>query len=112
MSKASAKNKELLKEFTLKVKDYCKKYKSIFIKIDPDIIYRKEDNNGEEVKLDLIDDSFIVLDKEKKIITPSANIVNNENENEMVIVPLLRFGNFRPAVRHDGSPGGKEQEDK
>ncbi len=46
------KNKDLLKEFTLKVKDYCKKYKSIFIKIDPDIIYRKEDNNGEELKLD------------------------------------------------------------
>ena len=45
-------NKELLKEFTQSVKEYAKKHKVIFIKIDPDIIYRKEDNNGEEVKLD------------------------------------------------------------
>ncbi len=46
------KDKELLKEFVDKMKEYTKKYKSIFIKIDPDIIYRKENNLGEEVKLD------------------------------------------------------------
>ena len=37
---------------------------------------------------------------------------NNENEKDMVAVPLLRYGSLRPAVRHDGSPGGKEQEDQ
>ena len=42
----------------------------------------------------------------------SKTYENNENENEMVLVPLLRFGNFRPAVRHDGNLGGKEQNDQ
>ena len=38
-------NFELLKEFTIKIKEYSKKYKAIFIKIDPDYIYNCEDCN-------------------------------------------------------------------
>ena len=45
-------NKELLTEYVDKIKEFAKKRKAIFVKIDPDIIYREEDNNGEEVKLD------------------------------------------------------------
>ena len=45
-------NKELLKDYTSKVKEFAKKRKAIFIKIDPDIEYRKENNLGEEIKLD------------------------------------------------------------
>ena len=45
-------NKELLKEYVEKVKEFAKKRKAIFIKIDPDIEYRKENNLGEEIKLD------------------------------------------------------------
>ena len=43
-------NKELLKEFTEYLKQYVKKYKAIFIKIDPDIIYHEEDNDGNVIK--------------------------------------------------------------
>ena len=39
-------NLELLKEFTKEIKNYAKKYKAIFIKIDPDNIYHEEDNLG------------------------------------------------------------------
>ena len=45
-------NKELLKEYTSKIKEFAKKRKAIFIKIDPDIEYHKENNLGEEIKLD------------------------------------------------------------
>ena len=45
-------DKRLLTEFVEKIKKYAKKKKAIFIKIDPDIIWRKENNNGEEIKLD------------------------------------------------------------
>ena len=45
-------DKDLLTEFVKNVKSFVKKNKGIFIKIDPDIIWRKEDYNGEEVKLD------------------------------------------------------------
>ncbi len=39
-------NLELLKEFTKEIKNYAKKHKAIFIKIDPDNIYHEEDNLG------------------------------------------------------------------
>ncbi len=44
-------DKKLLKEFTSKIKEFAKKRKAIFIKIDPDIIWRKENNLGEEISL-------------------------------------------------------------
>ena len=42
-------NKELLTEFVKEIKKFVKKHKGIFIKIDPDIIWRKENYLGEEV---------------------------------------------------------------
>ena len=45
-------NKELLTEFVNEIKTFVKKHKGIFIKIDPDIIWRKENYLGEEVALD------------------------------------------------------------
>ncbi len=45
-------NKELLSEFVNEIKKFVKKHKGIFIKIDPDIIWRKENYLGEEVPLD------------------------------------------------------------
>ena len=45
-------DKKLLTIYVEKIKEYAKKKKAIFIKIDPDIIYREENNNGEEIKLD------------------------------------------------------------
>lgn len=45
-------NKELLSEFTKKVKSFIKVKKAIFLKIDPPIIIRKENYLGEEQKLD------------------------------------------------------------
>ncbi len=44
------KNIDLLKEFTNEIKKYAKKYKAIFIKIDPDTIYHMEDNDGNILK--------------------------------------------------------------
>lgn len=41
------KRKELLEEFTAKLKIYAKGKKAIFIKIDPDIIYHEESNDGQ-----------------------------------------------------------------
>lgn len=55
---------------------------------------------------------YNVCEKKTAVIMRSKTYENNENENEMVFVPLLRFGNFRPAVRHDGNLGGKEQNDQ
>ena len=43
-------NKDLLKEFTNYIKEYAKSKKAIFIKIDPDMIYHSEDNNGNVIK--------------------------------------------------------------
>ena len=43
-------NFDLLKTFTEEIKRYAKKYKAIFIKIDPDNIYHEEDNNGNVIK--------------------------------------------------------------
>lgn len=45
-------DKELLTEFVKNIKNFTKKHKGIFIKIDPDIIWRKEDNNGQEIPLE------------------------------------------------------------
>lgn len=45
-------DKELLTEFVKNIKSFVKKHKGIFIKIDPDIIWRKEDYNGNEIPLD------------------------------------------------------------
>ena len=45
-------DKKLLTEFVEKIKKYAKKKKAIFIKIDPDIIWRKENHLGEEVELE------------------------------------------------------------
>lgn len=43
-------NKELLKEFTNKIKIYVKKNKGIFIKIDPYVEYKERDINGNIVE--------------------------------------------------------------
>ncbi len=42
-------NKEIVTEFTTKLKDYSKKKKAIFFKIDPDIIYNSEDTLGNKL---------------------------------------------------------------
>ncbi len=44
---------DLIKDMTSKVVDFIKKKKSIFLKIDPDIIRKKYDYNNEEVSLKL-----------------------------------------------------------
>ena len=43
-------NKDLLKEWTTKLKEYVKKQKGIFIKIDPYVSYQERDNNGQIVE--------------------------------------------------------------
>lgn len=43
-------NKELLKEFTKEIKEFAKKEKAIFIKIDPYVPYKEHNNNGELVE--------------------------------------------------------------
>lgn len=43
-------DKNLLKEFTKELKEYIKKEKGIFIKIDPYLEYKERDNNGELVE--------------------------------------------------------------
>lgn len=42
-------DKKLLKKFTLELKDYMKKNKIIYIKIDPDIKYQTIDENAEKI---------------------------------------------------------------
>lgn len=42
-------NENLVKEFTICLKNYCKKKKAIFFKIDPDIIHNEEDNFGNKI---------------------------------------------------------------
>ena len=42
-------DKKLLTEFVENIKEYVKKYKAIFIKIDPDIIWKEYDYQDEEV---------------------------------------------------------------
>ncbi len=43
-------NKELLKEFTTLLKEYIKKEKGIFVKIDPYVEYQERDNDGNIVE--------------------------------------------------------------
>lgn len=43
-------DEKLLKEFSLKVIEFIKSKKGIFLKIDPDLIWHEENNNGEEVE--------------------------------------------------------------
>lgn len=43
-------NQKLLEEFTLKIKDYIKKQKGIFLKIDPYVMYHQRDINGSIVE--------------------------------------------------------------
>lgn len=45
-------NEEVLSFFIKELKKYTKEYKSIFLKIDPDIIWSKRDCNDQEIKLD------------------------------------------------------------
>ena len=45
-------DKKLLTEFVEKIKKYARSKKAIFIKIDPDIIWRKENHLGEEIQLE------------------------------------------------------------
>lgn len=45
-------NKELLEFFTNEINTYIKKRKGIFLKIDPDLIIKKENYKDEELKLD------------------------------------------------------------
>ncbi len=50
-------NTELLEEFTDALKIYVKKEKAIFIKIDPDLVYHQETNDGQ-----------VIIEQEKDII--------------------------------------------
>ncbi len=43
-------DKKVLKEFTKQIKEYAKKEKAIFIKIDPYVEYKEHDNNGQLVE--------------------------------------------------------------
>ncbi len=51
----------LMKEFTKEMKDYAKKTKAIFVKIDPCIIYKERTIDG-EIKEDGIDNSKLIED--------------------------------------------------
>ena len=42
-------NEQLVKDFTQEIVGFIKKQKAIFLKIDPDLIWREEDCNSEEV---------------------------------------------------------------
>lgn len=43
------KNEEIMRQFTSYIKNYSKRKKAIFVKIDPDIIYNSEDNCGNKI---------------------------------------------------------------
>ena len=43
-------NEKLLKDFAIKTIEFVKNKKGIFLKIDPDLIWREENNKGEEMK--------------------------------------------------------------
>ena len=60
------KNKEVLKEFTTQLKDFVKKEKGIFVKIDPYVEYQEHDNNG--------------------------NVVENGKNNKVVVDNLIDLG--------------------
>lgn len=42
-------NKQLIKDFTMEIVRYIKKQKAIFLKIDPDLIWREENYKGEKL---------------------------------------------------------------
>jgi len=52
-------DKEILLEFTKKIKEYIKNKNGIFIKMDPTVIYKQRDINGDIVK-DGIDNSSLI----------------------------------------------------
>lgn len=58
------KNENLLKNMTKEIVAFAKKRKAIFVKIDPDIIYRKENYLEEEIKLDYDSKKIIATLKE------------------------------------------------
>lgn len=45
-------DKELLSFFVKEIKNYIKNYKAIFLKIDPDIIWSKNNYDNEDIKID------------------------------------------------------------
>ena len=58
-------HKELLQEFVKHLKQYGKKKKAIFLKLDSDIILKKEDCNG--IQLELPYDGIQILENLKKL---------------------------------------------
>ena len=56
-------NTELVNTFTKELKKYAKKYKAIFIKMDPDLIYNEWDNDGNV----LIEKDKTIYSKLKKL---------------------------------------------
>lgn len=56
-------DKKLLEEFTKQLKVYAKKEKAIFIKIDPDLIYRQEDKDGQVI----VEENKNILENLEKI---------------------------------------------
>ena len=61
-------DKELLKEFTEKIKDYVKKSKGIFIKIDPYLSYQQRDLEGNIVEVTKKSTGLFSAQGEVKII--------------------------------------------
>lgn len=59
------KDKDLLKEFTEKIKVFAKEKNAIFIKIDPYVPYKERNNNGEIVENGF--DNSIVVDNLKEL---------------------------------------------
>lgn len=59
------KDKKLLKEFTDSLKEYAKNNKALFIKIDPYIIYKQRDINGNLVDNGI--DNSIIIDNLKEL---------------------------------------------
>ena len=59
------KNKNLLSNFTSSIKEYAKNNKALFIKIDPYIIYKQRDINGNLVEGGI--DNSIIIDNLKEL---------------------------------------------
>lgn len=70
----------LVKQFTVYLKQYAKKHKAIFIKLDSDIILKEENNNGENVKLPY--DGYKILENLKKIGFHHLGFTQNFNLNQ------------------------------
>ena len=56
---------DILKEFVNNIKKYAKKHRAIFVKIDPDLIWKEYDYKDQEIKLDK--DPQIVFNNLKKL---------------------------------------------